>query len=124
MFQSFADAPLRGASTPEKPNGFSMRRSAAGGKGEPYVVPIRPRRRGSKDVGNRMQTSQNFMWGARMMAAAQSLGARVAADGTARFQAAQHGWARFDWPSGTRRWRRIRQGEQLVGISVEGGNRE
>ena len=22
MFQSFADAPLRGASTPEKPNGF------------------------------------------------------------------------------------------------------
>src|SRR5882762_4265428 len=39
MFQSFADAPLRAASTPEKPNGFFD--ATIGGwvvKGEPYVV--------------------------------------------------------------------------------------
>src|SRR5688572_6097534 len=39
MFQSFADAPLRGVSTPEKPNGFYD--ATVGGwviPGEPYVV--------------------------------------------------------------------------------------
>ena len=40
MFESFADAPLRGASTPEKPNGF-FDATVAGGwvvPGEPYIV--------------------------------------------------------------------------------------
>src|ERR1700761_6758734 len=59
MFQSQADAPLRGTSTPEKPNGFYD--ANIGGwvvPGEPYVV---KNETGwiEGQVQNRMKTSQN-----------------------------------------------------------------
>jgi choline dehydrogenase-like flavoprotein len=62
MFQSFADAPLRGASFPEKPNGFFD--ATIGGwvvPGEPYIV----NKAGSwteGEVQNRTRTDQNWMW--------------------------------------------------------------
>src|ERR1700760_3526833 len=65
MFQSNADAPLRGASTPEKPNGF-FDATVGGGwvvDGEPYVV--QKKSNGSWVEGavqNRTNTDQNFMW--------------------------------------------------------------
>jgi len=65
MFQTPADAPLRGASTPEKPNGF-FDATVNGGwvvPGEPYVV--RKKSDGGWVEGavqNRTRTDQNFMW--------------------------------------------------------------
>jgi choline dehydrogenase-like flavoprotein len=65
MFQTNADAPLRAASTPEKPNGF-FDATIGGGwvvDGEPYVV--QKKSDDSWKVGevqNRTKTDQNFMW--------------------------------------------------------------
>jgi len=79
MFQTNADAPLRGASTPEKPNGFYD--ATIGGwvvKGEPYVV-----NKGGNwtegTVQNRTKTDQNWMWWrARMLGGRTNHWGRVA----------------------------------------------
>lgn len=64
MFQSFADAPLRGASYPEKPNGFYD--ATIGGwtvEGEPYRVQNKETAAWQDGtVDNRVKTQQNFMW--------------------------------------------------------------
>src|SRR5688572_16749043 len=70
MFQTMADAPLRGASTPDKPNGFYD--ATIGGwvvPGEPYVVQQSTDGAWNDAVlADRMKTTQNFMWWrARMM---------------------------------------------------------
>ncbi len=64
MFQSYAEAPLRGIGTPEKPGGFFQ--ANIGGwtvPDEPYVV--RSKSKGDwleAKADNRMTTDQNFMW--------------------------------------------------------------
>src|SRR4051794_15619467 len=62
MFQSQADAPLRGVGTPEKPNGYFD--ATVGGwsvPGEPYVVQDRTSGAWAEGtVQNRMKTGQNF----------------------------------------------------------------
>ena len=112
MFQSYADAPLRGASTPEKPNGFFD--ATIGGwvmPGEPYVV-----RNTTNDswtegaVQNRMKTSQNFMWWrARMLGGRTNHYGRVhAPHGAVRFQAEEPPTASASTgPSATKTSRRI-----------------
>src|SRR4051812_1416159 len=63
MFQSQADAPLRGVGTPEKPNGYYD--ATIGGwvlPGEPYMVRHGGDKFGEGELQNRMKTDQDFMW--------------------------------------------------------------
>lgn len=100
MFQSFADAPLRGASTPEKPNGFFD--ATIGGwvvPGEPYVV----RKSGNwadGEVANRTKTDQNFMWWrARMLGGRTNHWGRVSLRmGPLDFKGKTADGLGFDWP--------------------------
>ncbi|MHA3774028.1 GMC oxidoreductase [Verrucomicrobiota bacterium sgz303538] len=100
MFQTFADAPLRGASTPEKPNGFFD--ATIGGwvvDGEPYVVS----KNGSWADGaveNRMKTAQNFMWWrARMLGGRTNHWGRVSLRmGPRDFKPRSADGLGFDWP--------------------------
>lgn len=102
MFQSFADAPLRGASTPEKPGGFFH--ANIGGwtlPGEPYQVQRRSDRgwmEGAFD--NRMTTDQNFMWWrARMLGGRTNHWGRVSLRmGPHDFKSRSHDGLGFDWP--------------------------
>src|SRR6187399_256125 len=68
MFQTNADAPLRGVGTPDKPNGYFD--ATIGGwtvPGEPYVVKSDEAWIEGANA-NRMKTTQSFMWWrARMM---------------------------------------------------------
>lgn len=104
MFQSFADAPLRGASYPEKPNGFYD--ATIGGwtvEGEPYRVQ-------NKDSGawqdgavdNRVKTQQNFMWWrARMLGGRTNHWGRVSLRmGPLDFKPRTTDGLGFDWPIG------------------------
>lgn len=104
MFQSFADAPLRGASYPEKPNGFYD--ATIGGwtvEGEPYRVQ-------NKDSGawqdgavdNRVKTQQNFMWWrARMLGGRTNHWGRVSLRmGPLDFKPRTADGLGFDWPIG------------------------
>lgn len=102
MFQSNADAPLRGASTPQKPNGFFD--ATIGGwvvPGEPYVV---NRRTDSSwiegAVENRMKTAQNFMWWrARMLGGRTNHWGRVSLRmGPYDFKPKTRDGLGFDWP--------------------------
>jgi len=121
MFQSFADAPLRGASTPEKPNGFFD--ATIGGwvvKGEPYVVKNRTSNEWIEGaVGNRMQTAQNFMWWrARMLGGRTNHWGRVSLRmGPLDFKPRSFDGLGFDWPIGYEDVAPYYdQVEQLVGI--------
>lgn len=100
MFQSNADAPLRGVSTPEKPNGFYD--ANIGGwvvPEEPYVV-----RKGDAwtegAVDNRMTTAQNFMWWrARMLGGRTNHYGRVHLRmGPRDFKPRSTDGLGFDWP--------------------------
>ena len=99
MFQSYADAPLRNAATPQKPNGFFD--ATIGGwvvEGEPYVVKHRTDDSWQEGVvDNRMRTPQNFMWWRARMLGGQTnhWGPRLAPDGTLRFQTEEPRRARF-----------------------------
>ncbi len=104
MFQTPADAPLRGVSTPEKPLGFFD--ATIGGwnvPGEPYVV------RDSVANGfieataqNRMKTTQNFMWWrARMLGGRTNHYGRVHLRfGPRDFKSRSTDGLGFDWPIG------------------------
>ena len=106
MFQSFADAPLRGTGTPEKPNGFFD--ATIGGwvvKGEPTTLPCRNRETKAWTEGaveNRMQTSQNFMWWrARMLGGRTNHWGRVSLRlGPLDFKPRSTDGLGFDWPIG------------------------
>ncbi len=100
MFQSNADAPLRGVATPEKPNGFYD--ANIGGwvvPDEPYVV-----RKGEAwvegAVENRMNTEQNFMWWrARMLGGRTNHYGRVHLRmGPRDFKPRSTDGLGFDWP--------------------------
>ncbi len=102
MFQSNADAPLRGTATPEKPNGFFD--ATIGGwvvPGEPYVV------KKNADwtegaVENRMKTGQNFMWWrARMLGGRTNHWGRVSLRmGAFDFKPKTRDGLGIDWPIG------------------------
>ena len=102
MFQSFADAPLRGASYPEKPNGFFD--ATIGGwvvDGEPYRV----QKAGAwvdGAVDNRMTTGQNFMWWrARMLGGRTNHWGRVSLRmGPQDFKPKTADGLGVDWPIG------------------------
>jgi choline dehydrogenase-like flavoprotein len=103
MFQSMADAPLRGASTPEKPNGF-YDATVGGGwivPGEPYMV-----KSGADwkegEVQNRTKTDQNFMWWrARMLGGRTNHYGRVHLRmGPRDFKPRSTDGLGFDWPIG------------------------
>ena len=103
MFQSQADAPLRGVSTPEKPNGFYD--ATIGGwvvPGEPYVV--RDTREGRVDGGHGAEPhedrSQNFMWWrARMLGGRTNHYGRVHLRmGPRDFKPRSTDGLGFDWP--------------------------
>jgi choline dehydrogenase-like flavoprotein len=100
MFQTFADAPLRGTTTPEKPNGFYD--ATIGGwvvKGEPYVV----KKAGEWAEGamqTRTKTDQNFMWWrARMLGGRTNHWGRMALRmGPLDFKPRSTDGLGFDWP--------------------------
>ncbi len=100
MFQSFADAPLRGASFPQKPNGFFD--ATIGGwvvDGEPYTV----KKAGAwvdAQVDNRVTTGQNFMWWrARMLGGRTNHWGRVSLRmGPIDFKPKTFDGLGFDWP--------------------------
>jgi choline dehydrogenase-like flavoprotein len=100
MFQTNADAPLRGVSTPEKPNGFYD--ATIGGwvvPDEPYVVNDAGKwTEGS--VQNRMKTGQNFMWWrARMLGGRTNHYGRVHLRmGPNDFKPRSMDGLGFDWP--------------------------
>ncbi len=104
MFQTNADAPLRGAGTPEKPNGFFD--ATIGGwvvPGEPYVV--QKRADGTWVEGapvNRVNASQNFMWWrARMLGGRTNHWGRVSLRmGPHDFKSRGRDGLGFDWPIG------------------------
>jgi choline dehydrogenase-like flavoprotein len=100
MFQSFADAPLRGNSTPEKPNGFFD--ATIGGwvvDGEPYVV-RKKEEWADGAVDNRMKTEQNFMWWrARMLGGRTNHWGRVSLRmGPRDFKPRSTDGLGYDWP--------------------------
>lgn len=102
MFQSFADAPLRGAGTPEKPGGFFH--ANIGGwamPDEPYVV--RSKSKGNWHEAapdNRMTTDQNFMWWrGRMLGGRTNHWGRVSLRmGPLDFKPRSTDGLGFDWP--------------------------
>ncbi len=100
MFQSFADAPLRGSAYPQKPNGYFD--ATIGGwvvEGEPYMV-----KKGAAwaegAVENRMKTEQNFMWWrARMLGGRTNHWGRVSLRmGPLDFKPRSTDGLGFDWP--------------------------
>lgn len=107
MFQSFAEAPLRGASTPEKPYGFFD--ATIGGwvvPGEPYHIRDSARPNPSNggfveaESANRMKTTQNFMWWrARMLGGRTNHYGRVHLRmGPLDFKPRSTDGLGFDWP--------------------------
>lgn len=101
MFQSQADAPLRGVSTPEKPNGFYD--ATIGGwtvPGEPYVVQNDGASWAEGTVQNRLKTGQNFMWWrARMLGGRTNHYGRVHLRmGPRDFKPRSTDGLGFDWP--------------------------
>ncbi len=104
MFQSYADAPLRGASTPEKPNGFFD--STIGGwvvPDEPYVVKDNAKDAWTEGTPqNRMKTTQNFMWWrARMLGGRTNHWGRVSLRmGPFDFKPKTRDGIGVDWPIG------------------------
>jgi choline dehydrogenase-like flavoprotein len=100
MFQSFADAPLRGASFPDKPYGFFD--AMIGGwvvPGEPYMV----KKAGAwteGEVQNRTRTDQNWMWWrARMLGGRTNHWGRVSLRmGPLDFKPHSTDGLGFDWP--------------------------
>jgi choline dehydrogenase-like flavoprotein len=100
MFQSFADAPLRGASFPDKPYGFFD--AMIGGwvvPGEPYMV----NKAGAwteGEVQNRTRTDQNWMWWrARMLGGRTNHWGRVSLRmGPLDFKPRSTDGLGFDWP--------------------------
>ena len=102
MFESNADAPLRGADTPDKPLGFFD--ATIGGwvlNGEPYVV--QQRTDGAWVEGalqNRTKTDQNFMWWrARMLGGRTNHWGRVSLRmGPFDFKPKSFDGLGFDWP--------------------------
>jgi choline dehydrogenase-like flavoprotein len=102
MFQTMADAPLRGVSYPEKPLGFFD--ATIGGwtvPGEPYVVRDHAKEQWAEGtVQNRMRTSQNFMWWrARMLGGRTNHYGRVHLRmGPRDFKPRSTDGLGFDWP--------------------------
>jgi choline dehydrogenase-like flavoprotein len=100
MFQTLADAPLRGAGFPEKPNGFFD--ATIGGwvvPGEPYMV----NKAGAwteGEVQNRTRTDQNWMWWrARMLGGRTNHWGRVSLRmGPLDFKPRSTDGLGFDWP--------------------------
>jgi len=100
MFQTFADAPLRGANFPEKPNGYFD--ATIGGwvvPGEPYMV----NKGGAWAEGavqNRTRTDQNWMWWrARMLGGRTNHWGRVSLRmGPLDFKSKTTDGLGFDWP--------------------------
>jgi choline dehydrogenase-like flavoprotein len=122
MFESNADAPLRGASTPEKPNGF-FDATVGGGwvvPGEPYVVQKKSDGKWVEgEVQNRMKTDQNFMWWrARMLGGRTNHWGRVSLRmGPYDFKPKTRDGLGFDWPisyEDVAPW--YDKADQLVGI--------
>ncbi len=105
MFQSNADAPLRGGSTPEKPNGF-FDATVGGGwvvDGEPYVVQKKSDGAWIEGaVQNRTSTDQNFMWWRpRMLGGRTNHWGRVSLRmGDYDFKPRSRDGLGFDWPIG------------------------
>ena len=100
MFQSLADAPLRGVGTPEKPLGFFD--ATIGGwqlSGEPYVVKT-GEAWAEGTIQNRMKTTQNFMWWrARMLGGRTNHYGRVHLRmGPRDFKPRSTDGLGFDWP--------------------------
>ena len=102
MFQSFADAPLRGAGTPEKPGGFFH--ANIGGwamPDEPYVVRSKSKGHWHEAApDNRMTTDQNFMWWrGRMLGGRTNHWGRVSLRmGPLDFKPRSTDGLGFDWP--------------------------
>lgn len=102
MFQTPADAPLRGVSTPEKPLGFFD--ATIGGwnvPGEPYVVRDSALNAFAEATSqNRMKTTQNFMWWrARMIGGRTNHYGRVHLRmGPRDFKPRSTDGLGFDWP--------------------------
>src|SRR4051812_38897250 len=101
MFQSQADAPLRGTGTPEKPNGFFD--ATIGGwvlPDEPYVVRHGGTEWAEGEVQNRMKTDQDFMWWrARMLGGRTNHWGRVSLRmGPNDFRPKSTDGFGFDWP--------------------------
>ena len=101
MFQSNADAPLRGVATPEKPNGFYD--ATIGGwkvPDEPYVVQRKDGAWTEGEVIDRVNASQNFMWWrARMLGGRTNHWGRVSLRmGPYDFKPKSRDGLGFDWP--------------------------
>lgn len=101
MFQSNADAPLRGVNTPEKPNGFYD--ATIGGwkvPDEPYVVRRTDGAWAEGEVINRVNADQNFMWWrARMLGGRTNHWGRVSLRmGPYDFKRKARDGLGFDWP--------------------------
>ena len=105
MFQTNADAPLRGAATPEKPNGF-FDATVNGGwvvPGEPNVV--QQKSNGAFVEGavqNRTKTDQSFMWWrSRALGGRTNHWGRVSLRmGPYDFKPKSRDGLGFDWPIG------------------------
>ncbi|MEA3208101.1 MAG: hypothetical protein QOE70_1158 [Chthoniobacter sp.] len=105
MFQSFADAPLRAAGTPEKPNGFFDATFNGGWvvPGEPYVVQQKTDGAWVEgSVQNRTKTDQNFMWWrSRALGGRTNHWGRVSLRmGPYDFKPKSRDGLGFDWPIG------------------------
>ena len=105
MFQTNADAPLRGAATTEKPNGF-FDATVDGGwvvPGEPYVVQKKSSGAWVEGaVENRMKTDQSFMWWrSRALGGRTNHWGRVSLRmGPYDFKPKSRDGLGFDWPMG------------------------
>ena len=105
MFQTNADAPLRGVATPERPNGF-FDATVNGGwvvPGEPYVVQKKSSGAWIEGaVENRMKTDQNFMWWrSRALGGRTNHWGRVSLRmGPYDFKPKSRDGLGFDWPIG------------------------
>ncbi len=130
MFQTNADAPLRNASTPDKPNGF-FDATVGGGwvvDGEPYVV--QKKSDGSWAEGavqNRKNTDQNFMWWRpRMLGGRTNHWGRLSLRmGPFDFKPRSRDGLGFDWPIGYDDVAPYYdKAEQMVGVYGEKGGIE
>ncbi len=105
MFQTNADAPLRGVATPDRPNGF-FDATVNGGwvvPGEPYVVQKKSSGAWVEGaVENRMKTDQNFMWWrSRALGGRTNHWGRVSLRlGPYDFKPKSRDGLGFDWPIG------------------------
>src|SRR5688572_29398910 len=125
MFQTNADAPLRGASTPDKPNGF-FDATVNGGwvvAGEPYVVQKKSDGSWVEGVNqNRNNTDQSFMWWrSRALGGRTNHWGRVSLRmGPYDFKPRSRDGLGFDWPIGYEDVAPYYdKAEQLVGIFGE-----